>query len=96
MPWIPVKIVLRNFYHGLFSWCKQSPDIIAEENFLDSSEEKALVIINSLSDFFDYDHGVDAILDRLVGIERRIYDLDLKEVEKSNPFKKEILEIEDD
>ena len=33
MPWIPVKIVHRNFYHRLFSWCKQSLDIIAEEDF---------------------------------------------------------------
>src|SRR4051812_10984325 len=23
MPWIPIKIVLRNFYHGLFKWCKE-------------------------------------------------------------------------
>src|SRR3954470_11224791 len=32
MPWIPIKIVLRNFYHGLFKWCKHSLDIIAEED----------------------------------------------------------------
>src|SRR4051812_25612881 len=85
MPWIPVTIMLRDFYHSLFSWCKQSLDIIAKENFLDCSEEKALVIINSLSGFFYYDHGVDVILDRLSSIERIIDDVYLKEVKKPKP-----------
>ena len=35
MPWTRVEIVLRYFYHGLFSWCKQSLDIIAEEDSLE-------------------------------------------------------------
>ena len=30
MPWIPIRIVLGNFYFGLFKWCKHSLDIIAE------------------------------------------------------------------
>ena len=33
MPWIPIRIVLRNFYFGLFKWCKHSLDIIAEGDF---------------------------------------------------------------
>ena len=34
MPWIPIRIVLRNFYYGLFKWCKHSLDIIAEGGFV--------------------------------------------------------------
>src|SRR4051812_35615899 len=60
MPWIPVKIVLRNFYHGLFRWCKHSLDILVEGEILECSEEKTLDIINGLSSFFVYDCGVDA------------------------------------
>ena len=33
MPWIPSKFVLRNFYHGLFRWCKHSLDNIVEGDF---------------------------------------------------------------
>src|ERR1041384_4475376 len=65
IPWIPVKIVLRNFYHGLFRWCKHSLDVIVEGDFLECNEEKSLDIINGLSSFFVYDHGVEAIMDRL-------------------------------
>jgi len=96
MPWIPMKIVLRNFYHGLFRWCKHSLDILAEGDFLECNEEKALDIINGLSSFFVYDCGVDAIMDRLDSIEEKIVALNLREVEKPKPIREEILEIEDD
>ena len=32
MPWIPVKIVLRNFYHGLFRWCNVTPSVSSNSN----------------------------------------------------------------
>src|SRR3954469_19670931 len=51
MPWIPIKIVLRNFYHGLFKWCKHSLDIIAEGDFLECDEARALEIIHGLSSY---------------------------------------------
>ena len=69
MPWIPVKIVLRNFYHGIFRWCKHSLDLLAGGDFIECSEEKALDIIHGLSSLYFYDHGVEAILDRLDSIE---------------------------
>jgi len=88
MPWIPMKTVLRNFYHGLFRWCKHSLDIIAEEDFLECNEEKALDIINSLSDFFVYDCGVDAIMDRIDSIEERLIALNISGVK--NPLQLEM------
>ena len=42
MPWIPIRIVLRNFHFGLFKWCKQSLDIIPEGDFLECDEATAL------------------------------------------------------
>ena len=80
MPWIPVKIVLRNFYRGLFSWCKQSLYIIAEEGFLECSEEKSLDIINGLSNLFVYDCGFDVVMDRLDSIEERLVALNIRGV----------------
>ena len=59
-------------------------------------ETKALDIINGLSSFFVYDHGVDAIIDRLDSIEEKIVALNLREVEKPKPIREEILEIQDD
>ena len=49
MPWIPLRIVLRNFYYGLFKRCKHSLDIIAEGDFLECGEARALEIIHVLS-----------------------------------------------
>src|SRR4051812_17668662 len=46
MPWIPIKIVVRNFYHGLFRWCKHSLYIIAEGDFLACDEARALEILH--------------------------------------------------
>ena len=70
MPWIPIKIVLRNFYHGLFKWCKHSLDIIAEGDFLECDEARALEIIHGLSSYFVYDHNFDTVIDRLATIEK--------------------------
>ena len=33
MPWLPIRIVLRNFYFGLFKWSKHSLVLIAEGLF---------------------------------------------------------------
>jgi hypothetical protein len=96
MPWIPIKIVLRNFYHGLFRWCKHSLDIIAEGDFLECDEARALDIIHGLSSYFVYDHGFDTVIDRLATIEKRLDALDIREGEKPKPGRKDILEIEDD
>ena len=93
MPWIPMKIVVRNFYHGVFRWCKHSLDLLSEGDFIKCGEDKALDIINGLSSFFVYDYGVDAIIDRLDSIEEKIVALDLREVEKPKPIREEILEI---
>ena len=84
MPWIPLGIVLRNFYDGIFKWCKHSLDIITEGDFLECDEARALEIIHGLSSYFVYDHGFDTIIDRLATIEKRIDALDLKEVENQN------------
>ena len=54
-------------------------------------ETKALDIINGLYSFFVYVHGVDAIIDRLATIEKKIDALDLREVEKHKPVREEIL-----
>ena len=96
MPWIPIKIVLRNFYHGLFKWCKHSLDIIAEGDFLECDEARALDILHSLSSYFVYDRSIDTVIDRLATIEKRMDALDLRRVEELKSNKKEMLEIDDD
>ena len=95
MPWLPIRIVLRNFYFGLFKWCKQSLDFIAEVDFLECDEARALEIIHGLSSYFVYD-GLDTVIDRIATIEKKLDALDLKEVEKLKTPRKEILEVEDD
>ena len=52
MPWIPIIIVLKIFFYGLFKWCKYSLDIIAEGDFLECDEARALDIIHGLSSYF--------------------------------------------
>src|ERR1041385_2182978 len=96
MPWIPIKIVLRNFYHGLFKWCKHSLDIIAEGDFLECDKTRALDILHGLSSYFVYDHSITTVIDRLVTIEKRMDALDLRKVEELKYNKKEMLEIDDD
>src|ERR1044071_3015891 len=96
MPWIPIKIVLRNFYHGLFKWCKHSLDIIAEGDFLECDEARALDILHSLSSYFVYDHSIDTVIDRLATVEKRMDALDLWKVEELKSNKKEMLDIDDD
>ena len=86
----------RTFYYGVFRWCKHSLDLLAGGDFIECEETKPLDIINGLSSFFVYDHGVDAIMDKLDIIEKKINDLDLKEVERPTQVGEEILEIEDD
>src|ERR1043165_1151556 len=95
MPGIPIRIVLRNFYFGLFKWCKHSLDLIAEGDFLECDEARALEIIHGLSGYFVYD-GFNTVVDRIATIEKRFDALGLKEVEKLNPPREEILEIEND
>ena len=95
MPWLPIRIVLRNFYFGLFKWCKHSLDLIAEGDFLECDEARALEIIHGLSGYFVYD-GLNTVIDRIATIEKKLDALDLKEVEKLNPPREEILEIEND
>src|ERR1041385_4829804 len=82
MPWISIKIVLRNFYHGLFKWCKHSIDIIAEGDFLECDEARALDIIHGLSSYFVYDHSFGTVIDRVATIENIIDALELRKVEK--------------
>ena len=96
MPWLPIKIVLRNFYHGLFKWCKHSLDIIAEGDFLECDEARALDILHSLSSYFVYDRSIDTVIDRLSTIEKRMDALDLRKVEELKSNKKEMFEIDDD
>src|ERR1041385_1860808 len=96
MPWIPIKIVLRNFYHGVFKWCKHSLDIIAEGDFLECDEARALDILHVLSSYFVYDRSFDTVIDRLATIEKRMDALDLRNVEEIKSNKKEMLEIDDD
>src|SRR3954463_11923151 len=93
MPWIPIKFVLRNFYHGLFKWCKHSLDIIAEGDFLECDEARALDILHSLSSYFVYDLSIDTLIDRLATIVKSMDALDLREIEKLKSNKKEMLEI---
>src|SRR4051812_31048626 len=95
MPWLPIRIVLRIFYFGLFKWCKNSLDLIAEGDFLECDEARALEIIHGLSSYFVYD-GLNTVVDRIATIEKRLDALDLKGVEKLNPPREEILEIEND
>ena len=95
MPWLHITVVLRNFYFGLFKWCKHSLDLIAEGDFLECDEARALEIIHGLSGYFVYD-GFNTIVDRIATIEKRLDALGLKEVEKLNPPREEILEIEND
>src|SRR3954469_5192283 len=96
MPWIPIKIVLRNFYHCIFKWCKHSLHIIAEGDFLECDEARALDILHGLSSYFVYDHSFDTVIDRLATIEKRMDSLDLRKVEELKTNKKEMLEIVDD
>src|SRR4051812_39385490 len=96
MRWIPIKIVLKNFYHGLFKWCKHSLDIIAEGDFLECDEARVLDIIHGLSSYFVNDHSLDTVIDRLATIEKRMDALDLRKVEKPKPNKKDMLEIDND
>src|SRR3954467_9397021 len=95
MPLLPIRIVLKNFYSGLFKWCKNSLDLIAEGDFLECDEARALEIIHGLPSYFVYD-GLDTIVDRITNIEKKLDALDLKGVEKPNPPREEILEIEND
>src|SRR3954468_2676298 len=89
MPRIPIRIVLRNFYFGIFKWCKHSLDLIAEGDFLECDEVRALEIIHGLSSYFVYD-GLDTVVDRIASIEKKLDALDLKEVGKLKPPKREI------
>ena len=95
MPWIPIRIVLRNFYFGVFMWCKHSLDLI-EGDFLESDEARALEIIHGLSSYFVYDHSFDTVIDRLATIEKRLDALDLRKVKKPQPNKKDVYEIDGD
>ena len=90
------KNCARNFYHGLFKWCKHSLDIIAEGDFQECDEDRALDILHSLSSYFVYDRSIDTVIDILVTIEKRMDALDLRKVEELKPNKKEVLEIDDD
>src|SRR3954463_3283664 len=90
MPWIPIRIVLGNFYFDLSKWCIHSLDLIAEGDFLECDEAGALEIIHGLSSYFVYD-GFDTVIDRLATIAKRIDALDLKHGENPKPPKEEIL-----
>src|ERR1041385_4934067 len=96
MPWIPIKIVLRNFYHGLIKWCKYFLDIIAEGDFLECDEARALDILHGLSNYFVCDRSFDTFIDRLAAIEKRMDALELRKVEEIKSNKKEMLQIDDD
>ena len=96
MPWIPMHILLRIFYYGVFRWCKHSLDLLAGGNFIECEETKALDIINGLSSFFVYAHGVDAIIDILDIIEKKIDASNLKEVDIPTQGGQDLLEIADD
>ena len=96
MPWIPMQILLRTFYYGIFKWWKHSSDLLGGGNFIECEETKDLDIINGLSSFFVYDHGVDAIMDKIDIIEKKINTLNFKEGERPTQVGQDILEIEDD
>src|ERR1041385_6479812 len=91
MPWIPIKIMLRSFYHDLFKWCKHSLDIIAEGEFLECDEARALDILHGLSSYFVYDRSIETVVDRLITIKKRMDALDLRKVEEIRSNKKEML-----
>src|SRR3954469_4234053 len=95
MPWLPIRIMLINFYFGLFKWCKHSLDLIAEGDFLECDEARALEIIHGFSSYFVYD-GLDTVVSRITTIEKKLDDLDLKGVEEPNSPREDILEIEYD
>src|SRR3954471_8417422 len=95
MPWLPIRIVLRNFYFGLFKWCKHSLDLIVEGDFLECDEARALEIIHGLSSYFVYD-GLDTVVGRITTIEKKFDALELKRVKKPSPPREVILEIEND
>src|SRR3954468_23709081 len=95
MPWIPIRIVLSNFYRGLFKWCKHSLDIMAEGDFLECDEARALDILHSLSSYLFYDRSFDTVIDRLATIEKMMDALDLRKVEELKSNKKEMLEIDE-
>src|SRR4051812_5905898 len=61
MPWIPIRVVLRNYYLGLFKWCKHSLDLITEGDILECDEARALEIIFVLSSYFVHDPRMDTI-----------------------------------
>ena len=66
----PIRIVLRKFYFGLSKWCKHSFDLIAEGEFLECDEARALEIIYGLSSYFLYDQGIDTLINRLATIKK--------------------------
>src|ERR1041385_9507657 len=96
MPSISIKIVLRNFYHGFLKWCKHSLDIIAEGDFLECDEDRALEILHSISSYFVYDRSIDTVIDRHATIEKRLDALELGKVEEIKSNKKEMLVIDND
>src|SRR3954465_13625455 len=87
MPWLPIRIVLINFYFGLFKWCKHSLDLIVEGDFVECDEARDLEIIHCLSSYFVYD-GLDTVVDRIATIEKKLDAPDLKELEKLKPPRK--------
>src|SRR3954466_12089918 len=93
MPWIPLTIGLRIFYHDLFKWCKHSLDIIAEGDFLECDEARAFDIIHGLSSYFVYDHSFDTVIDKLATLERIMDALDLRKVDEPKLNKKNMLEV---
>ena len=70
--------------------------MIAGGNFLECEETRALDVINGLSSFLVNDHRVDAIMDRLDEIEKKIDTLSLREVERPTQGGQDLLEIEGD
>ena len=64
-----MPLCLEFFYFGLFKWCKHSLDLIAEGDFLECDEARALEIIHSLSGYFVYD-GLNTVVDRIATIEK--------------------------
>src|SRR3954469_19700472 len=71
-------------------------DIIAEGEFLECDESRALDILHGLSSYFVYDCSIDTVVDRLATIEKRMDALDLRKVEEFKSNKKVMLEIDDD
>src|SRR3954463_1906182 len=65
MPWIPIKIVLRNFYHGLFKWCMKGFIDIgkghirlrgkAKGKYLFPRKKKNELVENKFEGFYDSD-----------------------------------------